>query len=273
MSDRLAFIDDVFERRLKSVPHYPISSLKQLVGENPDVGSYNEIARQIRAKKYPQLWGRESFGELCCGDIHYLLELANKMVTATGGPSNLGTTEPAVSPEVQHKSVREAAGNFLRTLRGLDDGDHLVDIVEIFGAVASSYLRYRNHKSKDGEPPHQASRIEPYENPNLTGKAKHYYDELLRYSVFLEDVRGKSRRGKVVPRLYLRRFLVPFFNLTFNKRDSIELSAQDLSLLLTQPKEFEKKKRLKSDSNNGAELSDNGPLFETLDSDEHDEGD
>jgi len=76
--------------------------------------------------------------------------------------------------------------------------------------------------------------------------AQELYDELLRYSVFIEDMRGKSRRGNVVPRLYLRRFLIPHFNLTFSTRDSIELEPVDFEQFLTSPKEFEKKFRPKS---------------------------
>lgn len=120
----------------------------------------------------------------------------------------------------------------------------------MFGAVAASFLRHRDSKNEDKNPPHQASRIEPREEPRLSDKAKQVYDDLLRYSVFLEDVRGKSRRGKVVPRLYLRRFLIPFFNLTFSKRDSIELNVDEFMLLLLQPREFEKQKRMRDSQDN-----------------------
>ena len=73
-------------------------------------------------------------------------------------------------------------------------------------------LRFRDSKNESTCPPHQASRIEPYEDPHLEGKAKEVYEDSvwLRYSVFIDpDVRGKSRRGNVVPRLYLRTVLNP----------------------------------------------------------------
>ena len=73
------------------------------------------------------------------------------------------------------------------------------------------------------------------------------YEELLRYSVFIEDFRGKSRRGNVVPRLYLRRFLIPHFNLTFSKRDSIELEPDQFEMFLLQPRRFEEIARLKTE--------------------------
>jgi hypothetical protein len=146
---------------------------------------------------------------------------------------------------VQTKTIKIEAGNFLKNLRALPGGDRLVDIVEAFGNVAASYVRHRDSKNEDGNPPHQASRIEPYEDPNLTGDARDIYNDLLRYSVFLEDVRGKSRRGLVVRRLYLRRFLIPFFRLTFSKRDSLSLSVDELRELLLEPKRFEGRKRLR----------------------------
>ena len=118
--------------------------------------------------------------------------------------------------------------------------------LKAFGSVASSYLRFKDSKNETSWPPHQASRIEPYEDPHLMGTAKEIYEDFLRHSVFIEDVRGKSRRGNVVPRLYLRRFLIPFFNLTFSRRDSLELSVEDFKSLLLTPKAFESKKRLKS---------------------------
>jgi hypothetical protein len=107
-------------------------------------------------------------------------------------------------------------------------------------------LRFIDSKNEDGDPPKQASRIEPYEPLALSATAQELYDELLRYSVFIEDFRGKSRRGNVVPRLYLRRFLIPHFNLTFSMRDSIEVESRDFEEFLLEPKIFEQKLRIKS---------------------------
>jgi serine/threonine protein kinase len=244
--ERLRFVDDVFGRRLSYTEAYPVTTLQQLLGDG-ELPTGNAMARAIRDGKRTNIWGREALGELCSGDVHFLIELVGRMVAKNGGVESLrsGAT-PAVSAENQNEAVRAEAGRFMQSLRALPNGAPLVDVVEAFGNVAASYLRFKDAKNENGIPPHQASRIEPYEDPRLAGKAKEIYDELLRYSVFIEDVRGKSRRGKVVPRLYLRRFLIPFFNLTFSKRDSVELSVDELTELLTQPRQFESRKRLKS---------------------------
>jgi hypothetical protein len=247
-SDKLRFVNDVFNKRLSSPEDFPVKTLDLLVGDDTASNNNNEIARQIREGRKWQVWGRHSLGEICSGDVHFLIELVGKMVSLKGGGSSLKIMEgePAIPPHVQNKAIREEAGRFLRNLRSLPHGPELVQVVEAFGSVVTSYLHHRDSKNEEGSPPHQASRIEPYDDPKLTPEARSVYNDLLRYSVFIEDVRGKSRRGHVVPRLYLRRFLIPFFNLTFSKRDSLELSVEELTDLLLRPKEFEAKKRLRA---------------------------
>jgi hypothetical protein len=246
---KLIFIEDVFRRRLaRSQTSLSASNLEELVGTNPGDNS-NEQARQIRDGKKPPLWGKETLCKLCSGDIHYLISLVGSMVVLRGGPQEIEKTveSPKVPVSTQNHAIREEAGRFLKNLRGVPRcGEQLVSIVEAFGNVANSHLKYLDSKNEEGRPPKQASRIEPYEQFPLSPMAQELYDELLRYSVFIEDIRGKSRRGNVVPRLYLRRFLIPHFNLTFSTRDSIELEPVDFEEFLISPKEFLNKFRLKS---------------------------
>src|SRR5206468_660130 len=108
-----------------------------------------------------------------------------------------------------------------------------------FGNVAHSYLMYETAKNETSKPPHQASRIEPYEALRLSNDAQEILHELLRYSVLIEDPRGMSLRGKIVPRYYLRRYLIPHFRLTFSKRDSLALENEQIETLLCQPQKFE----------------------------------
>lgn len=246
---KLTFIEDVFQRRLTiSKTSFPAKELEELVGSNSRQNN-NEIARGIRKGEKSKHWGKETLCNLCSGDIHYLISLVEDMVKQSGGPVELAKTkdEFKVPISAQDRSIRAAAGSFLKNLRGVPRyGEQLVSIVEVFGNVANSHLKFLDSKNEEGTPPKQATRIEPYEPFTLTGKAQSLYDELLRYSIFIEDFRGKSRRGNVVPRLYLRRFLIPHFNLTFSKRDSIELEPEDFETFLIDPKSFDQKFRLKS---------------------------
>jgi hypothetical protein len=106
---------------------------------------------------------------------------------------------------------------------------------------------YETAKNESGQPPHQASRIEPYEALRLSDATQEILHELLRYSVLIEDPRGMSRRGKIVPRYYLRRYLIPHFRLTFSRRDSLELENDQIETLLRNPQKFEDAMRLRSE--------------------------
>jgi serine/threonine protein kinase len=249
VEQKLSFVDDVFRRRLaKTVSQFPARELEELVGHNLEQNQ-NNLARQIRGKEKPSLWGMETLCQLCSGDIHYLISLVESMVRSAGGVEDLAKRShvPKLRKEEQNRAIREAAGGFLKNLRGVPGcGGQLVAIVEAFGNVAHSHLKFMDSKNESGSPPKQASRIEPYEYFRLSAEAQQIYRELLRYSVFLEDFRGKSRRGHVVQRLYLRRFLIPHFQLTFSMRDSIELEPSEFEEFLLHPQEFERLYRLKS---------------------------
>lgn len=245
---KLKFLQDLFDRRFKEVMDYPVKSLSDLLGDSER--NENKIARGIRSKnKEPYNFGRQTLASLFSGDIHYMIRLVGKMVDAAGGVDVIRdiSSVPLIDARRQHDTIRIAAGEFLDSVRRLPKyGERLADIISAFGNVAYSYLLHRNSKNETGAPPHQASRIEPYSALHLDGEAKEIYKELLRYSIFLEDPRGKSRRGEVVPRLYLRRYLIPHFNLTFSRRDSIEVENSDFEKLLLYPQAFQESKRMKS---------------------------
>lgn len=249
VAPKLTFIEDVFRRRLgQSKTNFSAKQLEDLVGSSSK-GNNNDMARHLREGKKPVLFGKQILCNLCSGDIHYLISIVANMVGLSGGPSELAKAKGAFKIPLakQNQAIREEAGRFLKNLRSIPrSGEQLVSIVEAFGNVSNSHLKYLDSKNEEGNPPKQASRIEPYEQFSLSPHAQQLYDELLRYSVFIEDFRGKSRRGNVVPRLYLRRFLIPHFNLTFSMRDSIELEPADFETFLLDPKAFEQKLRLKS---------------------------
>ncbi len=237
----LLFLEDVFTRRFKTIPEYPVSKLEELVG-NYKLPPANDMALAFRNGEKPELWGKEVLGKLCSGDIFYIISLVKRMVAAIGEQAGLSSLKdsPKISKDFQKRAIREEAGSFMNSLRGIKDGEQLVEVVTAFGKVAHSYMRFKNSKNEERNPPYLASRIEPLEELKLSSYAHVIYSELLRYSLFIEDPRGKSRRGRIVPRLFLRRALLPHFNLTFSNRDSIQLANKDFESLLMHPKKFEK---------------------------------
>jgi serine/threonine protein kinase len=181
---KLTFVEDVFRRRFGAT-QFPVKELEQLVGSNSKQNN-NDLARQIRDGEKPLLWGKETLGNLCSGDIHYVIGLVGDMVRLSGGTQELRGA--AIPEAIQNQSIRGAAGSFLKNLRGIPQcGEQLVSIVEAFGNIAQSHLKFLDSKNEKGSPPKQATRIEPYEMFELSDQAQTLYDELLRYSVFIED--------------------------------------------------------------------------------------
>ena len=123
-----------------------------------------------------------------------------------------------------------------------------------------------------------AFRLEIIDEFRLEGLASEIYRDLLRYGLFMRDNRGKSVRGNFVPRLYLRRLLLPYCSLALSKRDSVSLSCQTFETLLLRPDRFREQwgdrrpptgstsRQLQLDGK-GFELPDADPLYDDLDSD------
>ena len=237
----LEFLEDLFKRRFQEVGGYPVQTLRQLLGSKPR--NESATARAFREKKGQENYaGIETVAAMCSGDIHYMIRLVARMVEDHGGQASLETSqgEPRIPPSHQHNSIRAAAGAFMDSIRTLPGrGQKLMEVVTAFGNVAHSYLLHETSTNGASRPPHQASRIEPYESLHISDEAREILNELLRYSVLIEDPRGKSIRGKVVPRFYLRRYLIPHFRLTFSRRDSLQLENNQIEALLRDPQKFE----------------------------------
>ena len=254
----MSFLDDLFERRFNAVESYPVRDLTQLLGSAPR--QETATARVIRGegsdadKAHGLYAGKETIARMCSGDIHYVIRLVGRMVDDVG-LENLSTgpsAGPAIARQRQNAMIRHAAGEFIDQLSRVPGrGPELAKVVTAIGNVAHSYLRYRTSKNGPDRPPHQASRIEPLEALDLLPGATEILDDLLRYSVLIEDSRGKSRRGDVVRRFYLRRYLIPHFRLTFSHRDSLELGSRDIERLLLTPEEFEREYRVRSSAEDG----------------------
>ncbi len=239
------FLTDLFQRRFHAARNFPCDSLAELLGDNPR--NENDNARKIREKKrHNTYWGVQTVTAMCSGDIHYMIRLVGKMVEDAGDLDSRKEI-PRILSDRQSETIRKAAGEFMESVRNLPrHGEKLARIITALGKVASSYLRYRNARNVTGSPPHQASRIEPYGPLKLSDDAQNLLNDLIRFSILMMDPRGKSRRGDVVPRLYLRRYLLPHFNLTFSKRDSLQLENTEIELLLTDPDLFERRKCIRS---------------------------
>jgi len=294
-SERLAFLRDVFHRRLESDVRIPKgrASLDKLLGRLNL--SKTEFARRLRltlheqqektvvrgssqrrgrSRARVQYFGEDVFSDLWSGDTRTMIQLITDVIDqAPQEKSNKEKLQPIVmpvDPAIQDRAFRNRGGEWLNShtrneptnphrvkaevqrlrekipeysLKGTY-GDHLKAVVEAFVAAATRLLLGPTYTIREGasprEVPRMAFRIEIIDEFRIDGLAREVYRDLIRYGLFMRDSRGKSVRGAFVPRLYLRRLLLPFATLPLSKRDSVQLTSSGFTQLLLDPDSFKK---------------------------------
>ncbi|MGV3660806.1 MAG: protein kinase domain-containing protein [Prosthecobacter sp.] len=261
--------------------HKVLANLKlklgDILGESPY--SNAELGRQLRkakGKTSVKYYGLNFFCSLWSSNVREIISLFSEMISTV--EDSLGTElgklkRPLISKEHQDKAVRNAGARLRNLLIAATDptthvhdpvaatrayGEHLQRICDSFAEIAKHELLTKDSKNETGLFPKQARRIEVTDVTNdLPPTIEKYYRGLLRYGVFIRDWRGKSSRGKAVPRLWFRSLFIPHYKLTFSRRDSVKMSWSEFCNFLEDPKHFaEHWKRKKADDN-----SDD--LFET----------
>jgi serine/threonine protein kinase len=234
------FLREIVNNRLsKAVQKYAgHDDVAVVLGDSP-FKSYNDLARTIRDSNQRVMYhGWDLVVDLCSGDVAIFLRLVRDIFSLCRDRLRTDCIKSA-PPELQDHAIRTNANDFLNRIEcAPDTGQRLRKIAEAFGDVANWYLRNLDSGNQKTNPPWQAFRIEIREKPQLSGETLKIYNDLLKYGVFLRDVRGKSQRGAVVPRLYLRRLLIPSFRLTPNQRDNIGLETREFVMLLDDPDRF-----------------------------------
>lgn len=250
------FLREVINKRLDTAENFTWGSrnILEILGDSK-YKSDNELARDIQNGIHVQYSGWRTVIDLCSGDIAHNLRLIRDMFNlAEAQPEKKDVPIPHV---IQDKAIRGTGNDFLNRIEAAPEtGPQLRKIAQAFGSVANHYLKMRTSKNIGSEPPMQAFRIEVRETPFFEERSseKRYYKDLIKYGIFISDVRGKSVRGEVVPRLYLRRLLIPTFVLTPSGRDSIGLEVKEFAMLLNDPEKFEKhmkKKRVRRPKETG----------------------
>jgi len=263
--ERERFLDDVFNRRFKRDDRFRDRTLANVLGEFDK--SWAALAREIRKEgppngeesadtvsSAPLYHGRKVFLHMWSGDTRSMVRIALNLIAQL--PME-GVPILPIPRAVQNGVFRRTGGEFLHLLeactrtsqKSAEDlprqitswGKHLVKIAEAFKNIALHELRTREGGRAGRHEPKQAFRIEIVDKLALTGIEGEVYEDLVRYGVFLRDVRGKSVRGAIVPRLYFRRLLIPFCTLTFSKVDNIALKAAHFRDLLLEPEAFAKR--------------------------------
>ncbi|HEX7155317.1 MAG TPA: hypothetical protein VF618_27875 [Thermoanaerobaculia bacterium] len=227
--------------------------------------------RRGRSRGRVQYFGEDVFSNLWSGDTRTMIQLITDVIDQAVpklSPDGGVDLQLPVDPAVQDRAFRNRGGEWLnshtrneptdpekmkRELARLqasrpgfklsgEYGDHLKAIVEAFAAAATRLLVGPLYKITEGkttrEVPRMAFRVEIVDEFRLDGLALEIYRDLIRYGLFMRDNRGKSVRGTFVPRLYLRRLLLPYCTLALSKRDSVPLTSESFTQLLLAPDAF-----------------------------------
>lgn len=227
--------------------------------------------RRGRTKPRALYYGDNVFAELWSGDTRTMIQLLSGVVEQAGAGLTSGKGQPLtipIDPNLQDRTFRNRGGEWLTShtrneptnpelfkkeidliqqsrpgyrLSG-QFGDHLKAIVEAFQAAANALLQGPTYDIKEGDRtrsvPRMAFRIEIVDEFRVSGVAEQIYRDLIRYGLFMRDNRGKSVRGSFVPRLYLRRLLLPYCTLALSKRDSVPMTCAQFVQLLLEPDAF-----------------------------------
>jgi serine/threonine protein kinase len=256
-----------FARRLRDMPNDSRpESLPAVEGKSQ---------RRGRSRARVNYYGANVFSDLWSGDTRTLIQLISNVVDQgseliTQNPGTQIVSLP-VGPDVQDRVFRNRGGEWLsshtrneptdpeltkREIKRIQDtereytlcgsyGDHLKAVVEAFVAAARELLLGPTYTMNEGnstrEVPRMAFRLEIMDEFRIDGLAKEIYRDLIRYGLFMRDSRGKSVRGTFVPRLYLRRLLLPICSLALSKRDSVPLTCAEFIQLLLKPDTFKER--------------------------------
>ena len=214
--------------------------------------------------------GASVFSDLWSGDTRTMIQLMTDTVDDAPKANDEATSQIdlPVPEEVQDRIFRNRGGQWLDSqtrneptnpdrvelalavLQGSQPdyqlagvyGEHLKAVVEAFVASARELLLGPTYLISEGpaerEVPRMAFRMEIVDDFRISGLAQEIYLDLVRYGLFMRDSRGKSVRGAFVPRLYLRRLLLPFCSLALSKRDSVQLKCDDFIGLLLEPDRY-----------------------------------
>ena len=239
--------------------------------QNPPPEVYNETVpagsqRRGRTRARVLYFGDNVFADLWSGDTRTMIQLLTDVVDQT--PFENDELVLPVPNEIQDRAFRNRGGEWLNShtrneptapsavrakivevkkskpgfsLSGTY-GDHLKAVVEAFAAAARAQLfgptYIMKESSGEREVPKMAFRLEIVDEFRIDGLAFEIYRDLIRYGLFMRDNRGKSVRGNFVPRLYLRRLVLPYCALPLSKRDSVQIDCRRFEQLLLEPDRF-----------------------------------
>ena len=251
--------------------------LRERPGVGTEEASADQLGssqRRGRSRARVNYYGANVFCDLWSGDTRTMIQLVTDVVDQasedTPKTSTGQTFHVPIRTDLQDRVFRNRGGEWLdshtrnepsnpdvikKEIERLQQkdapyalsggyGEHLKAVVEAFVSAARHLLLGRTYIIREGktsrEVPRMAFRLEVTDHFRIDGLAREIYRDLVRYGLFMRDSRGKSVQGTFVPRLYLRRLLLPYCALALSKRDSVSVSCEMFIQLLLRPDQFGK---------------------------------
>ena len=246
--ERLSFLSEVFNNRLRWTENVKTKSLQAILGRTKykDFKQFAEVIadrykprknddEKLDVLKKPVYHGIQHLAEICSGDVAAMISLVqNIFIEANYDYTQAGQKE--IEPKVQDAAIKNYSRRFLENVGGERKYSQEARLVaKAFGEMAEWKLKNQTSENEGVLTPFQASRLEIYEDSSLNSRLEEFYKHLLRYGIFIQEPRGFGQGETTSRRLYFRRLFLPSFNLSFSRRDCVRLHMKDFKKLLEYP--------------------------------------
>lgn len=159
------------------------------------------------------------------GNIRYLLELIHRIFKAYDETSSIDL--PVVPPEVQARAIRDASESILNTVNSHGQYGHQLYALTL---CLGSIFRGRHRRDTQSEPEINHFTIS---GGDFSKKLQNYLDEAEKWSVlFISRETKMKSTGAINSDYILNPIFSPFFQISFRKKRSLQITAEQLLQML-----------------------------------------
>jgi hypothetical protein len=187
------------------------------------------------ARTCPFYAGFDSFIGISRGNLRHFLEICHNSLKHIGEHPVL--TDLVVGVEEQAESARQASADFLREIRSSGPyGNQLYDFACALGKLFA--LAHRRPSQSEPEINHFSIREGV---AALSSSDREFLDEATKWSVLieLEETKTKSESSFTGTEWMLAPIYAPYFRITFRKKRRVELTRDELTVLINGPRDLQ----------------------------------
>ena len=177
---------------------------------------------------------------LCSGDIRTVLELCREIYKEAIVENKL-IENTNIDFKLQDRIIKSFSRNHLGMVKEIPAyGDKLFIIANTFGQICKKYLYEYGPITQEENRYYEMIRIEIEGYKKLRDEAQELYENLLKFSIFIDAGEGYPRREVLTTRLFFRRIFAPAFQMSYRERECLRLSPERFEEFLLNPIEFKK---------------------------------